>query len=415
MGGGTVMENIDLSQSVAAKPGLFRDFNVSAAQLVDSIIEEAQNLRASDIHIDPQSSRIRVRCRVDGRLKDHCFLPLRFRQEIISRIKILAGLRTDEHQIPQDGRFRTVVNDFPFDIRVSVAPTYGGENAVLRLLSDRAAQFTLESLGFSEKNLIKIKKALNRPHGMILAAGPTGSGKTTTLYALLKELNAEDISIVTIEDPVEYAISGIRQIQTNSRAGLTFARGLRGILRQDPDIIMVGEIRDAETAGISVNAALTGHLLLSTLHTNDAAAALPRLLNMEAQNYLVASTVNLIIAQRLVRKICPHCSTRYQAGQSEIKSLTAAFPKINFSDREFFYRGQGCGNCAGAGFIGRTGIHEILVLTPAIKNAILEKSSTQTIKEIAVGEGMVPMAEDGFAKARLGITAISEILRMSYE
>ncbi len=392
-----------------------KNAGVSMVRLIDAIIEEAQSLRASDIHIDPQNGNIRVRYRIDGRLKDYHSLPLHFRQEIISRIKILSGLRIDEHQIPQDGRFRVNINDLPLDIRVSVAPTYGGENAVMRLLSDKAEQFALEALGFSPQNLAKIKNAIFHSHGMILAAGPTGSGKTTTLYALLKILNTEDVSIVTIEDPVEYAIAGIRQIQTNSRSGLTFANGLRGVLRQDPDIIMVGEIRDSETAGIAVNAALTGHLLLSTLHTNDAATTLPRLLDMKTESYLIASTVNVVIAQRLARRICPYCKAEYQPGQSEINSLRRVFCAIVFGDQQIFFRGKGCDQCGGSGFLGRVGVHEVLVLSPAIKDAILNKASAEEIRRIAIGEGMLPMIEDGFAKAKNGITSIDEVLRIFYE
>ena len=392
-----------------------KDAAASTARLIDTIIEEAHNLRASDIHIDPQNGNVRVRYRIDGRLADFHFLPLRFCPEIISRIKILAGLRTDEHQIPQDGRFRMIIGGLPLDIRVSVAPTYGGENAVLRLLSDKAEQFALESLGFSPQNFEKIKNAINRLHGMILAVGPTGSGKTTTLYTLLKKLNTQDVSIVTIEDPVEYAVSGVRQIQTNSRAGLTFASGLRGILRQDPDIIMVGEIRDAETAGIAVNAALTGHLLLSTLHTNDAATTLPRLLDMKAESYLIASTVNVVIAQRLARKICPYCKTKYPAGAAAIAGLRRAFGMIDFSRQKNFWRGAGCGQCAGSGFLGRVGIHEVLPVSSAVKEAILNKSSAETIRRIAIEEGMATIAEDGFAKAESGITSVEEILRIFHE
>lgn len=392
-----------------------KDASASTARLIDAIIEEAHNLRASDIHIDPQNGNVGVRYRVDGRLADFHCLPLRFCQEIISRIKILAGLRTDEHQIPQDGRFRMIIGGLPLDIRVSVAPTYGGENAVLRLLSDKAEQFALEALGFSPRNLEKIKNAITRPHGMILVAGPTGSGKTTTLYALLKKLNTRDVSIVTIEDPVEYAIDGVRQIQTNSRAGLTFASGLRGVLRQDPDIIMVGEIRDAETAGIAVNAALTGHLLFSTLHTNDAATTLPRFLDMKAESYLIASTVNVVIAQRLARRICPHCKTKYSASGAAIAGLRHAFKEIDFSGQDIFWRGAGCDKCFGSGFLGRVGIHEVLVASPAIKEAILNKSSAQMVNRIAVKEGMTTMAEDGFFKAESGITSVEEVLRIFHE
>src|SRR3989344_987032 len=268
---------------------------LSIISLIDDLVEEAQRLRASDIHIDPQADSVRVRYRIDGVMADHHTLPKSIHSEVITRIKILSGLRTDEHQSALDGRFRLTIDDTPIDIRVSIAPAYYGENAVLRLLSDKAQDFTLTTLGFSEENQKKILSAIQRPYGMILATGPTGSGKTTTLYTLLKKLSTPEVSIITIEDPIEYSIGGINQIQANTRTGLTFAQGLRSILRQDPNIIMVGEIRDAETAGIAVNTALTGHLLLSTLHTSDASTTLPRLLDMGIDPYLVASTVNVAV------------------------------------------------------------------------------------------------------------------------
>jgi len=307
----------------AVKTELARGAAVSIIKLVHSMIDEAQNLRASDIHIDPQNDTIRIRYRVDGVLCDAHAVSKTIHPEIISRIKILAGLRTDEHQAAQDGRFRiSLEKQRPVDVRVSIVPTYYGENAVLRLLSDKAEEFSLATLGFSEANAEKVRTAIKRPYGMILATGPTGSGKTTTLYTLLKNLNTEAVSIVTIEDPIEYAIDGIEQIQVNPRTSLTFAHGLRSILRQDPNIIMVGEIRDAETAGIAVNTALTGHLVLSTVHTNDAATTLPRLLDMKIESYLIASTVNVAIGQRLVRKICEHCKTARAITPAEIKSLS---------------------------------------------------------------------------------------------
>jgi len=384
-------------------------------RLVAFIIEEAQGLRASDIHIDPQSGGVRVRYRVDGWLKDHHILPLRLHQEIISRIKIIAGLRTDEHQAPQDGRFRMVLEARPLDVRVSIAPTYYGENVVLRLLSDKAEAFTLESLGFSEGNAQKIREASKKPYGMILATGPTGSGKTTTLYTLLKTLNTEEVSIVTIEDPVEYAMDGIQQIQVNPRTGLAFASGLRSILRQDPNIIMVGEIRDPETAGIAVNAALTGHLMLSTLHTNDAATTLPRLLDMKIESYLIASTVNVAIGQRLVRKICPYCKTSRDITLAEVKSLSGVVPEKILEQQEEFYFGEGCDKCNNTGYLGRVGIHEVLVPDAALREAVLKKSTAGDIKRIAVECGMTTIVEDGFLKAQSGVTTVDEVLRMLYE
>jgi len=387
----------------------------SIVKLVAFIIEEAQNLRASDIHIDPQNETVRVRYRIDGVLNDFYNLPARLLPEMISRIKILSGLRTDEHQAPQDGRFRIVVSARPLDIRVSVAPTYHGENAVLRLLSDKAEAFTLESLGFSEDNAQKVRTASRKPYGMILSTGPTGSGKTTTLYTLLKALNTEDVSIITIEDPVEYAVDGIQQIQINPRTGLAFASGLRSILRQDPNIIMVGEIRDPETAGIAVNAALTGHLMLSTLHTNDAVTTLPRLLDMKIESYLIASTVNVAIGQRLVRKICPNCKAKRKITSAEAKSLSHVVPADILESQSEFYFGEGCDKCGKTGYAGRIGIHEVLVPDNPIREAVLKKEAAGTLKEIAIKHGMKTMVEDGFMKAQKGVTTIEEVLRMLYE
>ena len=397
------------------KQELAKGLQASVIKLVTFIIEEAQELRASDVHIDPQNETMRVRYRIDGVLKDFHYLPLRLQSEVISRIKILSGLRTDEHQAPQDGRLRMVVGAHPLDVRVSVAPTYHGENAVLRLLSDKAEAFTLESLGFSPGNAEKVQAAAKKPYGMILATGPTGSGKTTTLYTLLKGLNTEEVSIVTIEDPVEYSVDGIQQIQVNSRTGLAFANGLRSILRQDPNIIMVGEIRDAETAGIAVNAALTGHLMLSTLHTNDAATTLPRLLDMQIESFLIASTVNVAIGQRLVRKICPNCKTERKITAAEIKSLSGVIPPGILGGQKEFYYGQGCEKCGNTGYNGRIGIHEVLAPDAAIRDAVLRKASAGEVRQIAIKSGMVPIVEDGFVKAQNGITTIDEILRMLYE
>lgn len=388
---------------------------VSVIKLIDLIIGEAQSLQASDIHIEPQDGIVRVRYRIDGRLKDFHRLPAQIQAEIISRIKIISGLRTDEHQTPQDGRLRLVVAGKPLDVRVSVAPTHYGENAVLRLLSDKAEAFTLETLGFSRQNAAKIRAAIKKPYGMILATGPTGSGKTTTLYALLKALNAEQVSIITIEDPVEYAIGGIQQIQTNPRAGLAFANGLRSILRQDPNIIMVGEIRDAETAGIAVNAALTGHLMLTTLHTNDAATTLPRLLDMGIESYLIASTANIVIGQRLVRRICPHCKTGRKLNQAERESLGRIIPAQILEKQEGSFFGEGCEKCGHTGYFGRIGINEVLAPDAAIREAILKRATAGELRQIAIASGMVTMAEDGFAKAQSGITTIDEVLSTLYE
>ena len=400
-------------QEVLSRPG-----PVAIIELVQTCIEEAHTLRASDIHIDPTEGAVVVRLRIDGVLQDKCSFPKTILSEVISRIKVLSGLRTDEHQAAQDGRFRLMtggVNSAPIDVRVSITPTYYGENAVLRLLADHNSNFTLEMLGFGAADRQKVERAIAQPYGMILSTGPTGSGKTTTLYTLIKMLNKKEVSIITIEDPIEYAIGGVTQIQINPRSSLTFAAGLRSILRQDPNIIMVGEIRDAETAGIAVNTALTGHLLLSTLHTNDSATTLPRLLDMGIDAYLVASTVNVAIGQRLVRKICEHCKEAVKVTDAERNNLMRSLPpRLRMSGYRIpsaFYSGRGCSECDGTGFGGRIGIYEVLVVSPSVREAILNQSSSVVIKDIAIAEGMTTMFEDGLLKAEEGKTTISEILR----
>ena len=389
---------------------------MSIINLVNDLIELACSLRASDIHIDPQADLVRIRLRIDGALQDEMPFPKLIHSEVISRIKILAGLRTDEHQAAQDGRFRILLESGQVvDVRVSIAPTYHGENAALRLLAEEAEEFTLDSLGFSEDNKQKIIHAVRHPYGMILVTGPTGSGKTTTLYTLIKLLNTLDTSIITIEDPIEYSIGGINQIGVNSRTGLTFANGLRSILRQDPNIIMVGEIRDAETAGLAVNSALTGHLVLSTIHTSDAATTLPRLLDLKIEPYLIASTVNIAIGQRLVRKICSHCKQELKISATEFKSLTDVIPAATLGKQTTFYKGKGCDQCNQTGYRGRVGIHEVIILDNLVREAILRKATSTEIKQIAKQQGMVAMIEDGFFKARDGITTIEEILRTLHE
>jgi type II secretory ATPase GspE/PulE/Tfp pilus assembly ATPase PilB-like protein len=389
----------------------------SIIALVDALIEDGQNLRASDIHIDPLDKDIKVRMRIDGVLQDAHSLPKSIHSEIITRIKVLAGLRTDEHQTAQDGRFRIILKDIgPIDIRVSVAPTFYGENAVMRLLAERSAgNFTLDALGMPPEDLVKVEHAIRKPYGMILATGPTGSGKTTTLYTILKRLNTKAISIVTIEDPIEYSIEGINQMQVNARTGLTFTNGLRSILRQDPDIIMVGEIRDRETAGLAINTALTGHLVLSTLHTNDAATTLPRMLDLGLEPYLITATVNLVIAQRLVRKICDNCKKEHTLTQAEEQRLIELNMPNLFDRTKTVYHGEGCPACAGSGYRGRVGIYEVVAVDDAIRDAMLRRCSAGDIKKIAEAHGMKSMVEDGFRKAIDGITTVEEILRVIHE
>ena len=390
------MKNLAPAPFEVVRHELSRGAGISIIALVNGILNEAHMLGASDIHIDPVVHAVKVRLRVDGVLQEVHEFSKQFHTEVISRIKVLANLRTDEHAASQDGRFRFVTEDGAqfVDVRVSIMPTYHGENAVLRLLSEKAEQHTLADLGFSKGDQTKIRAALQKPGGMILATGPTGSGKTTTLYTLLKLLNSKEVSIVTIEDPIEFAVEGIEQIQVNPRSGLTFANGLRSILRQDPNIIMVGEIRDAETAGIAVNTALTGHLLLSTLHTNDAATTLPRLLDMGIDAYLVSSTVTIAIGQRLVRKICTACKEKSDPG---------------------IYKGRGCVACNGSGYKGRLCINEVLVADAQIREAILRKASAAELRAIAIKNGMTSMREDGFIKAKNGETTVEEVLRVSAE
>ncbi len=376
--------------------------------MVGAIIEEAYEQRASDIHIDPLPESVRVRFRADGLLSDAHALPLHVHAEVIARIKILAGLRTDEHNAPQDGRFRYTFADGNWiDVRVSVMPTYHGENAVLRLLVSAKEQYSLASLGFSQMERERIEKSLEHRGGMILATGPTGSGKTTTLYTLIQMLNRPEISIVTVEDPIEYAIEGVRQIQVNHRTGLTFASGLRSMLRQDPDVIMVGEIRDTETASIAVNTALTGHLVLTTLHTTNAATTLPRLLDMKIEPYLVASTIQLAIGQRLVRRICIECKEEVSlpdAVQERLPALSGTW-----------YRGKGCDVCSHSGYKGRVSINEVLVMTERVRDAVARRASASEIQKIALAEGMHGMMADGIAKANSGDTTIEEVLRATHE
>ncbi len=413
------VERVNQTQKIVAeskfKTELEKGASLSIVNLVQSLIDLAYSLHVSDIHIDPELDAVRTRFRIDGVLQDASVLPKNIHAEVISRIKILAGLRTDEHQVAQDGRFHIQLTSGSADVRVSIAPTYYGENAVLRLLSDSAEEFTLESLGFSIPNQTKIINAIRKPYGMILATGPTGSGKTTTLYTLVKMLNTKETSIITVEDPIEYAISGINQIGVNNRTGLTFANGLRSILRQDPNIIMVGEIRDAETAGIAVNTALTGHLLLSTLHTNDAATTLPRLLDMKIEPYLIASTVNVAIGQRLVRKICEHCKLRKKLTTTESRSFAEVLPMKKFPANVMVYQGQGCEECNFSGYRGRIGIHEVLVVDNPIREAVLRKASSAELRDIAISSGMTTMVEDGLEKVFKGVTTIAEILRMLHE
>jgi type IV pilus assembly protein PilB len=414
---GTMLDFLNISMPAdLIEQELARGQDISIINLVSALVEKAYALGASDIHIDPTSSHMRIRLRIDGILQDFYTFPKTIQLEVISRIKVLCNLRTDEHQSAHDGRFRHTLATGEFiDIRVAIAPTYRGENAVLRLLSESKDPYTLGGLGFNEEDQKKITAAIKKTSGMILVTGPTGSGKTTTLYTLMRTLNSKEVAIITIEDPIEYGIEGVEQIQVNPRSGLTFANGLRQILRQDPNIIMVGEIRDAETANIAVSTALTGHLLLSTLHTNDASTTLPRLLDMDIEPFLLASTMNIAIGQRLVRKICEHCRKEIAVLKELAQSLSGLNVRQPFVMGDTIYEGKGCGACNGSGYRGRLSINEVLVADTAIREAILAGASSNAIKKLAIANGMTTMIEDGFAKVRTGQTTIAEVLRVIHE
>ncbi len=376
-------------------------------RLLNALLMEAVKEKASDIHIEPYEKGIDVRFRVDGILSKVLSPPKIIHDALISRIKILAELDIAEKRLPQDGRMQLLVGGKNFDIRVSIIPTALGERAVMRLLDRQSGVLRFEMLGLTDSLLISVREALARQNGIILVTGPTGSGKTTTLYASLLELNTEDRNIITVEDPVEYQLNGIGQMQVNPRIGLTFATGLRSILRQDPDIMMVGEIRDMETAEIAVHASLTGHLVLSTLHTNDAPSATTRLIDMGIEPFLVASSLVCVLAQRLVRVICPHCRESYRPSARE-----AAYLGIDPAPDELF-RGKGCDKCLGKGYLGRTGIYELLEIAPLIRTMIAERKDAQAIKRAALNRGFEPMQRYAIEKIIKGITTVEEVLRVT--
>lgn len=381
---------------------------------MEEIFEDALVYRASDIHFEPQHKDIIVRFRVDGVLHEAGRIPKEYYENILNRIKVKSGLRIDEHFVAQDGSLRHEKDGMMIDMRTSVVPTIEGEKVVLRVLAAYVQEFTLGNLGLSQLHQQLLKASAEKPFGMILVAGPTGSGKTTTLYALVKLVDSPDVNITTIEDPVEYKVQGVNQIQVNLQTNLTFAKGLRSIVRQDPDIILVGEIRDNETAEISVNAALTGHLLYSTFHANDAATAIPRLLNMDIEPFLLASTLEVIVAQRLVRKICDNCrySVTKKSGDFDTAQLKSAAPY--FPDKSItLYQGKGCEACGQTGYKGRTAIFEFIHITTEMQNLILRSPSTQEIWQLARKEGSQSLFEDGVFKVKTGITTLEELLRVA--
>lgn len=377
-------------------------------RLVDSVIQQAVTLAASDIHWEPREELFLVRFRVDGQMVRNSPLPLAAARSILSRLKMMAKMDVAERRLPQDGRLAIDFGRRRIDLRVSTLPTVYGEKAVVRILDPETAQRTLGALGMRPEVEQELRSLLERPHGLILVTGPTGSGKTTTLYALVRELQAEALNIVSIEDPVEYRLPGVNQVQVQNKVGLTFAHGLRAILRQDPDVIMVGEIRDEETARIAVTAALTGHLVLSTLHTNTAAEAITRLLDMGIEPYLLAEAISAVLSQRLVRVLCPSCKTPYSFGNNPLRHLVGQVPLIELTE---VYQPVGCPECRGSGYKGRIGIHEFLRYNQAIKELVLSRQGSQVIEERATRSGMLTLLQDGLGKVKDGLTTLEEVLR----
>ena len=389
------------------------------AKIVSTILDFAMKARASDVHIEPQELRTRVRYRIDGILHEKLVLPKNVHDAVISRIKILAEMKIDEKRIPQDGRFNFRSGQEEVDLRVSSLPTVHGEKIVMRLLKKSGEVPTLPDLGLRGRALKNLEMSILVPHGIILITGPTGSGKTTTLYSILTRINTPRVNILTLEDPVEYQIAGVNQVQINPQAGLTFASGLRSFLRQDPNIIMVGEVRDKETAELAIQAALTGHLVFSTLHTNSAAGALPRLLDMEAEPFLLASSMTCVLAQRVLRQICDHCKEAYEPAEEIVADIRSVLGSLyegwrqKHGEKIVLYRGKKCDKCGGTGYKGRIGIFEVLLVTEKLGKLILERSPANLIEAAAVDDGMVLMKQDGYWKALEGITTMEEVLRVA--
>jgi len=420
-----------LDSKIKKTDGKPTEVEIPIIKVIDVILEAALFEQASDIHIEALPDAVVVRFRVDGDLHDVVELPSSVHDALIARIKILSNLRIDEHRVPQDGRFSFKLEDEEESVRVSVLPAFYGEKIVMRLMTDDAQNLSLEDLGFLEHNQEIMLRQVKKPFGMILVVGPTGSGKTTTLYSVLNILNTEEVNISTIEDPIEYGVHRVNQTQINPKAGYDFAGGLRALLRQDPDIIMIGEIRDNDTAQIAVRAGLTGHLVLSTLHTNNATGAPPRLLDMGVEPFLVASTLNLVIAQRLVRRICLNCIESFKLTKDQLNSLSHEFNledmfnrfkelklvenKINSFAELTFYKGKGCSRCNGSGYSKRIAVLELLENNKKVQDCIIKNSSSAEIETAAKEQGMITIFEDGMQKALLGMTTIEEVLRIKRE
>jgi len=406
-------------------------------KVVDTLIKHAILQSASDIHIEPEEKKVQVRYRIDGILHDAMVLPKQTQAGIVARIKVLSNLKLDEHRIPQDGRFKIEKDDLKISFRVSVLPIFDGEKIVMRILNESSKGLTLEQMGLTGRGLETIHRHIKKPNGMILVTGPTGSGKTTTLYTIMDILNTPEVNISTIEDPIEYRMPRINQTQVYPKIGLTFSTGLRALLRQDPDIIMVGEIRDNETMEMAIHSAMTGHLVLSTLHTNSAAGTLPRLIDMGAEPFLLSSTINVIMAQRLVRRLCPECRKEYFLSQDELKNLKDNYDTDRIlgviqenraekaekneksGDDEWkkikFFKAVGCEQCGNEGYHGRLGIYEVLEVDDEMERMISQKASREEIENKAKEKGMLTMVEDGFIKAAQGATSLEELLRVTRE
>ncbi len=404
------------------------------ARIVNILLESAVKGGASDIHLEPGEDNMRIRYRVDGILSERHILPKAVQDSLVARIKILSNLKIDEKRIPQDGRFKVQVGDTFTDLRVSTLPTVNGEKVVIRLLKDEANIYTFKDLGLGGLSLKRFEEGLLKSNGIIIITGPTGSGKTVTLATALSKLNSVKVNVVTLEDPVEIKIKGVNQVQINPQAGLTFSSGLRSFLRQDPNIIMVGEIRDGETAELAIHAALTGHLVLSTLHTNSSAGAIPRLIDMGVENFLLASTLNVVLAQRLVRRVCNDCKLAYDPPEDLLKEVKVVLESIGNTqllesrDKQMLesikkvgagsiklYRSVGCNKCNDTGYKGRSGIYEVLQVSEKIRTLIIDKGTESDINKVATSEGMITLLQDGYLKALEGVTTLEEVLRVAKE
>jgi len=397
-----------------ARTGLIREEKI--AEIVSHVLEFAVKARASDVHIEPMEKSTRVRYRIDGILHEKLTMPRELHEALVSRIKILAGMKIDEKRIPQDGRFNFKTGNEEVDLRVSSLPATWGEKIVLRLLQKTGGIPSLDDLGLRGRGLKNLQDAILRPHGIILICGPTGSGKTTTLYSIISKINTPKVNIITLEDPIEYKIPGVNQVQVNPVAGLTFSSGLRSLLRQDPDIILVGEIRDKETADLAIQASLTGHLVFSTLHTNDSAGALPRLLDMGVEPYLLASSMTAVAAQRVIRRVHLECKKGYKPDPNIVQNIKDVLGPIMQEDKDFLlYKGEGDPECNNTGYFGRIGIFEVLPISEKIAKLILERAPASAMEKKAREEGMISLKQDGYLRVVEGITTMDEVLRVAQE